>query len=177
MRRNGVDYIFGLAGNDALHSKLRTAADDLCVCRAEAGEEKRRTWTELHYAAKSWTKSRRVIARLEATTLGFDVRYVVTKLAGSAARGVQQALFGSGFLKAGYDAGEFADACRGYIDKFGAGVANYNHVGVLQHFVQRLTHQVGDMRYMVQDVIAVRPGKSGETNVLVVNRQIVTFTD
>jgi hypothetical protein len=51
------------------------------VRRAEAGEDKRRTWTEIAYAAKSWTRSRRVIARLEATTRGFDVRYVVTTLA------------------------------------------------------------------------------------------------
>jgi hypothetical protein len=78
---NGVDYVFGLAGNDLLHAEIRSLADDLCVRRAEAGEDKRRTWTEIAYAAKSWTRSRRVIARLEATTRGFDVRYVVTTLA------------------------------------------------------------------------------------------------
>jgi hypothetical protein len=81
---NGVDYVFGLAGNDVLHAEVRSLADDLCVRRAEDGEEKRRTWAEFRYAAKSWTKPRRVVARLEATTLGFDARYVVTTLAGSA---------------------------------------------------------------------------------------------
>ena len=55
-------------------------ADDLCVRRAESRKEKQRTWTELRYAAKSWTKDRRVVARLEATTRGFDARYVVTTL-------------------------------------------------------------------------------------------------
>jgi hypothetical protein len=81
---NAIDYIFGLAGNDVLHAKVRAIADDLCVRRAEVGEEKRRTWTEVRYAAKSWTKPRRVVARLEATTRGFDARYIVTTLDGSA---------------------------------------------------------------------------------------------
>jgi hypothetical protein len=83
---NGVDYIFGLAGNNVLHAEIRAAADELCVCRAETGEEKRRTWTTLTYAAKSWARPRRVIARLEASTRGFDARYIVTTLRGSAER-------------------------------------------------------------------------------------------
>lgn len=83
---NGVDYIFGLAGNDVLHAKVRAIADDLCVRRAEGRDDKRRTWTMFDYAAKSWTKPRCVVARLEATTQGFDARYVVTTLAGSAER-------------------------------------------------------------------------------------------
>ncbi len=81
---NGVDYVFGLAGNDVLHARVRGVADDLCVRRAEAGEEKRRTWAPFDYAAKSWAKPRRVIARLEATAQGFDARYIVTTIAGSA---------------------------------------------------------------------------------------------
>jgi hypothetical protein len=81
---NGVDYIFGLAGNDVLHAQIRSVADDLCVRRAEGEQEKRRTWTEVRYTAKSWTTPRRVVARLEATTRGFDARYIVTTLDGSA---------------------------------------------------------------------------------------------
>ena len=83
---NGVDYLFGLAGNDVLHAEVRSRADDLCVRRAEAGEAKRRSWAAFRYAAKSWAKPRRVVARLEASTRGFDARYVVTTLAGSAER-------------------------------------------------------------------------------------------
>ena len=81
---NGVDYVFGLAGNDVLHAQTRIVADDLCVGRAEGEQEKRRTWTEFRYAAKSWTKPRRVVVRLEATTRGFDARYIVTTPEGSA---------------------------------------------------------------------------------------------
>jgi hypothetical protein len=80
---NDVDYVFGLAGNDVLHAQIRIVADDLCVRRAETGEGKLRTGTEFRYAAKSWTQPRRVVARLEATTQGFDARYIVTTLEGS----------------------------------------------------------------------------------------------
>jgi Transposase DDE domain group 1 len=83
---NDIAYIFGLAGNDALHAETRADADDLCVRRAESGEEKRRTWTAFEYAAKRWAKPRRVIARLEATRRGLDARYIVTTLAGPAKR-------------------------------------------------------------------------------------------
>ena len=81
---NGVGYIFGFGGNDVLAGMVRPVADALCVERAERGAEKRRTWTMLRYGAKSWNTRRRVVARIEATKLGLDVRYVVTSLKGSA---------------------------------------------------------------------------------------------
>ena len=66
-----------------MRTQLRVAADDLCVRRAESRTDKRRTWGELRYGAKTWTKERRVVAPLDATTLGLDIRYVVTSLAGT----------------------------------------------------------------------------------------------
>jgi hypothetical protein len=81
---NGVDYIFGLSGNSVLHRQVYEAGDALKVMRAEQGADKLRGFTETRYAAASWTTERRVIARLEATTLGFDARYIVTSLAGDA---------------------------------------------------------------------------------------------
>jgi hypothetical protein len=81
---NGISYIFGFAGNDVLAGMVRPVADALCVARAEQGASARRTWTTLRYAAKSWKTRRRLVARLEATKLGLDVRYVVTSLTGSA---------------------------------------------------------------------------------------------
>jgi hypothetical protein len=82
--QNGLDYVFGLAGNEVLRARTRAVADDLCVRRAEGGQDKRRTWCTFPYAAKSWTGERRVVARLEASPRGLDVRYVVTTLAGTA---------------------------------------------------------------------------------------------
>jgi hypothetical protein len=79
---NGVDYIFGLAGNKVLDALLGDVADDLKVRRAEAGAERLRAFADIRYGAKSWGQERKVIARLEATARGFDARYVVTSLAG-----------------------------------------------------------------------------------------------
>ena len=75
---NGVDYIFGLAGNKVLAALVRAAADNLCVRRAISGKEKLRRCLALGYGAESWKRERAVVARLEATTLGLDIRYVVT---------------------------------------------------------------------------------------------------
>lgn len=81
---NGIDYIFGLAGNSVLHRKVYETGDALKVTRAEQGADKLRGFTETCYAAASWATERRVIARFEATTQGFDARYVVTTLTGEA---------------------------------------------------------------------------------------------
>jgi hypothetical protein len=81
---NGVDYIFGLSGNTRLDALAAEVADDLKVRRAEAGAEKMRAFTAFAYGAGSWQRERRVIARLEATTRGFDARYIVTSLKGEA---------------------------------------------------------------------------------------------
>ena len=80
---NGVDYIFGLAGNKRLAAMVRAETDDLCVRRAISGQPKLRRCLALSYGAESWNRQRAVVARLEATTLGFDIRYVVTSLTGS----------------------------------------------------------------------------------------------
>ena len=77
---NDVDYIFGLSGNTVLNTLAKAVAEDLKVCRAEAGAEKMRTFTSFIYAAKSWKHQRHVIARLEASIRGFDARYIVTSL-------------------------------------------------------------------------------------------------
>ena len=79
---NGVDYIFGLAGDAALHGLAYDAGDDLKVRRAEAVADKMRGFASFDCAARWWRRKRRVVARLEATTRGFDARYIVTSLAG-----------------------------------------------------------------------------------------------
>ena len=81
---NGVDYIFGLAGNPVLHRLAYDVADDLRVRRAEAAADRMRGFAAFPYAARSWKRERRVVARLEATARGFDTRYIVTSLGGEA---------------------------------------------------------------------------------------------
>lgn len=77
---NGVDYILGLAGNNVVRRLFDAAADDVCVRRAEAQAPTLRRYGETRYGAKSWGCTRRVAARIEASTMGLDIRYVVTNL-------------------------------------------------------------------------------------------------
>jgi hypothetical protein len=81
---NRVDYILGLSGNAVLDRLVEPAADDVRVRRAEAEAPVVRRYTETAYGAKSWGRARRVAARIEATTNGLDIRYVVTNLTCSA---------------------------------------------------------------------------------------------
>lgn len=85
---NGVDYIFGLAGNAVLDRLVDPAADDIRVRRAEGQLAILRGFAETRYAAKSWARERRVVARIEASASqeddmlrrGIDIRYAVTSL-------------------------------------------------------------------------------------------------
>ena len=79
---NGVDYIFGLAGNAVLHALAGETGEKVRARHAEAGGDKVRGFADFAYAAGSWNRARRVVARLEATTRGFDARYIVTSLTG-----------------------------------------------------------------------------------------------
>jgi hypothetical protein len=80
---NTVDYVFGLPGNRTLHADpvIVGAADAVCVDRATRGWPVLRRYGETRYAAKSWGKiQRRVVGRIEASTMGLDIRFVVTSL-------------------------------------------------------------------------------------------------
>ena len=71
-------------GNPVLHRLAYEVADDLRVRRAEAGADRMRGFAAFAYAARSCSRQRRVVARLEATARGFDARYIVTSLGGDA---------------------------------------------------------------------------------------------
>jgi hypothetical protein len=78
--QNGVRYIFGLAPNKVLAEQIFPRLDECCVRRAIGQLDKVRDFTTTRYAAKSWLRLRRVVARIEATRKGADVRYVVTNI-------------------------------------------------------------------------------------------------
>ena len=52
-----------------------------------------RRYTETRYAARSWRAERRVAARIEATTLGLDIRYVVTSFTRGSAEWLYDSLY------------------------------------------------------------------------------------
>jgi hypothetical protein len=78
---NAVDYIFGLPGNAVLSRLVEATADDVRVRRAEADAPVLRRYTKARYGAKSWGCERRVAARIEASTQGLDIRFVVSNQA------------------------------------------------------------------------------------------------
>jgi Transposase DDE domain group 1 len=90
---NGIGYIFGLPGNDVLRAAVEVVADDVRVRRAEAQAPVLRRYAETRYQAKTWSRGRRVAARIEASTLGLDIRFVVTNLASGSAEWVYDTLY------------------------------------------------------------------------------------
>lgn len=81
--RNRVGYIFGLAGNPVLLTKVAAHAEDAAVRRVQGEALTVRRHTEFRYAAKTWQVERCVIARVEASAQGSDSRFIVTNLAGA----------------------------------------------------------------------------------------------
>ncbi len=51
---------------------------------ARSSKDKVRRFFQTGYQAKSWSRERKVIARVEATARGTDVRFAVTNLSGRA---------------------------------------------------------------------------------------------
>jgi hypothetical protein len=77
---NDLDYVFGLPGNKPLAAAVENKADDIRTRRALEQMLVLRGYAQTNYAAKSWKAGRRVCARIEATELGLDIRYVVTNI-------------------------------------------------------------------------------------------------
>jgi len=80
---NRVAYVFGLAGNQVLLRRVADLAEDAAVARVDGEGPKVRRFGEFRYAARSWHTERQVIARIEATSLGADSRFIVTNLCGT----------------------------------------------------------------------------------------------
>jgi len=91
--RNDVTYIFGLGPNKVLAGQVFPKLDECCVRRALVQAEKVRDFTVTRYAAKSWSRARRVVARIEVTRKGADVRYIVTNIRGGRARHLYERVY------------------------------------------------------------------------------------
>src|SRR5258707_7050855 len=89
---NGIDYIFGLSGTRPLARKVDEVADDIRTRRAIENLPVLRGYTETRHKAKSWDRERRTVARIEATKLGLDIRFVVTSLDVGSAEGIYDSL-------------------------------------------------------------------------------------
>ena len=90
---NHVDYVFGQPGNRVLDRLVDAAADDIRTRRALDQKPALRGFAETRYQAKSWRIERRACARIEATTLGLDIRFVVTNLTRGSAERIYEVIY------------------------------------------------------------------------------------
>jgi hypothetical protein len=81
--RHGVDYMLGLARNKRLERLARRSKIQARWNYRHTGQ-KQRLFEELSYAAQTWDRPRRVLAKAEHTDQGENPRFVVTSLAGDA---------------------------------------------------------------------------------------------
>lgn len=88
---NCCGFVFAFAGNSILDALVAEAAEHLAFWHALSEAPKTRGYTEVEYQAKSWSRPRRVVARIEVSLQPdgknglrqeTDIRYVVTSLTG-----------------------------------------------------------------------------------------------
>ncbi len=79
--RNDVGYIVGIAKNKRLNALTARLQGDAQDCYAACGTRVR-WFTDIHYAAGSWNRPRRVISKIEHSAKGGNPRYVVTNMKG-----------------------------------------------------------------------------------------------
>lgn len=88
-----VDDTFGLSTNAVLAAQVFAKTDEACARRTIGDPDLVRDHTETCYGAKSWPHPRGVVARIEATRKGLDVRYVVTNITHGAAAWLYDSLY------------------------------------------------------------------------------------
>lgn len=81
LRKSKCDYILGLARNKTLDA-LAAPWREQCQWRFQPSRDRVRRFHQFQYAAGSWSQEEKVIARIEATELGTDARFIVTNLMG-----------------------------------------------------------------------------------------------
>ena len=93
-RAEGIDYILGVAPTTTLRRHVKTLeASTKARFDADPGNGKVRRFKEFLDGAKSWSRVERIIARVEATALGTDSRFIVTSLTKSSPRDLYQKVY------------------------------------------------------------------------------------
>ena len=83
--RNGVDYVLGLARNERLVRRIDKALRKSRRRHAATGKASRRFREFRYRTRKSWSRTRRVVAKAEWLSKGANPRFVVTSLSREAA--------------------------------------------------------------------------------------------
>ena len=90
---NGLKYVFGLSGSKPLSKKVEAVADEVRTKRALDDKDVVRDYAEARHRAGSWNRERRAVARIEATRLGLDIRFVVTNIERGSAEWIYDSLY------------------------------------------------------------------------------------
>jgi hypothetical protein len=81
----GIDYVFGFGGGNAVLGPLIAEVGEAVRAKHAVNRKRKvRSFKNLHYGARGWGCERALVARLEASEKGLDIRYIVTSLKGSA---------------------------------------------------------------------------------------------
>ena len=93
-RANGLDFILGLAPTKPLNGHVAALEKDV-KARFEAAPNngKLRRFKEFHDSAKSWSRTERIIARVEVGAQGPDSRFIVTSLGQRNARKLYEEVY------------------------------------------------------------------------------------
>lgn len=93
-RTERLDFILGVASTTTLRRHVEILERSTAARQAAtAGADKLRRYKEFLDGAASWSRVERIIARVEASALGTDSRFVVTNLAGGTARTLYEDLY------------------------------------------------------------------------------------
>jgi hypothetical protein len=84
LEQQNCGYVLGLPTNARLKELGQPWCEDAATRRALSGRDRVRRFFQAGYQAKSWSRQRRVVARVEATAKGSDIRFIVTNLPGRA---------------------------------------------------------------------------------------------
>ena len=91
--RLGLRYVFGLSKNPRLREQVQTLKASTADRYARKTDQKLRRFKAFFYAARSWSKERRVIARVEVGPMGRDTRYILTNLTGGRGKHLDETLY------------------------------------------------------------------------------------
>jgi hypothetical protein len=91
--RLGLGYVLGLSKNGRLAEYVLPLEASTAARYARKPGQKLRRFKTFFYAARSWSKKRRVIARVEVSPNGRDTRYIVTNLEGGRGKHLYEKLY------------------------------------------------------------------------------------
>ena len=90
--QSGVRYVIGFTGNKKIQ-KLVETQEQRALKLYERNKHEVRLYHSFSYKAESWSKDRRIVAKIEVNAKGRNLRFVVTDLVGAKAKALYTELY------------------------------------------------------------------------------------